>query len=251
MNGSSPFRPVEDARPADTAWPAMSWPSTLGPPRAARHADRSVTGPRLAGRVVEVLPADPDRDAADLFRALDDDRVWEHVAGRPASAAAWSRLLADRIAAGVVPWVVRLLVPVAGLPPGTVAGTSAYLDVAVDDARLEIGSTAYRPLLWGGAVNPDTKRLLLAYAFEVLGAGRVQLKTDVRNRRSQLAIAGLGARYEGTLRRYQRRQDGSVRDTVLFSILAEEWPSVRDRLDRRLAAAGHPGGNANTPHGQG
>ncbi|HEU4581308.1 MAG TPA: GNAT family protein, partial [Polyangiaceae bacterium] len=73
------------------------------------------------------------------------------------------------------------------------------------------------------------------FAFERLGAGRVQLKTDVRNQRSQRAIARLGARYEGTLRRYQRRDDGTVRDTVLFSILAEEWPQVRAGLLARLA----------------
>jgi RimJ/RimL family protein N-acetyltransferase len=73
-------------------------------------------------------------------------------------------------------------------------------------------------------------------AFEVLGAGRVQLKTDVRNARSQQAIARLGAQYEGVLRRYQRRADDTVRDTVMFSILAEEWPAVRDRLQRRVIA---------------
>jgi RimJ/RimL family protein N-acetyltransferase len=89
--------------------------------------------------------------------------------------------------------------------------------------------------VWGTAVNPETKLLLLEHAFEVLGAGRVQLKTDVRNVRSQQAIARLGARYEGTLRRYQRRSDGTVRDTVLFSVLAEEWPAVRDGLRERLA----------------
>ncbi len=83
-------------------------------------------------------------------------------------------------------------------------------------------------------MNPETKLLLLGHAFDVLGAGRVQLKTDVRNVRSQQAIARLGARYEGTLRRYQRRADGTVRDTVLFSILAEEWPAVRDALRARL-----------------
>lgn len=115
-------------------------------------------------------------------------------------------------------------------------GTSTYLDVSTADARLEIGSTAYVPAAWGTAVNPDTKIAMLTYAFEVLGVGRVQLKTDVRNVRSQQAIARLGARYEGTLRRYQRRTDGSMRDTVLFSIVVEDWPAVRTALERRLNA---------------
>ena len=95
---------------------------------------------------------------------------------------------------------------------------------------MEVGATAYMPAAWGTNVNPDTKRLLLAHAFETLGVGRVQLKTDVRNVRSQQAIARLGARCEGTLRRHQRRDDGTVRDSVLFSILAEEWPSFREGL---------------------
>ena len=129
---------------------------------------------------------------------------------------------------------MRLRVRYAGLAPGTIVGTSSYLDVAVGDARLEIGFTAYRPDVWASAVNPDTKMVLLGYAFDDLGAGRVQLKTDVRNIRSQRAIARLGARYEGTLRRYQRRADGTVRDTVLFSVLAEDWSSVRQGLANRL-----------------
>jgi N-acetyltransferase len=88
----------------------------------------------------------------------------------------------------------------------------------------------------GCVVNPETKLLLLGYAFDVLGAGRVQLKTDVRNARSQQAIARLGAQYEGVLRRYQRRSDDTVRDTMMFSVLAEEWPTVRAALIARLEA---------------
>ena len=102
------------------------------------------------------------------------------------------------------------------------------------DARLEVGSTAYAPSRWAGPVNPATKLLVLGLAFERLGAGRVQLKTDVRNTRSQQAIARLGASYEGVLRRYQRRADGTVCDTVLFSVTAEQWPAVRAGLLARL-----------------
>jgi RimJ/RimL family protein N-acetyltransferase len=121
------------------------------------------------------------------------------------------------------------------LPEGAVVGWSSYLEVSPADARLEIGNTAYTPAVWGTAVNPEAKLLLLGYAFEGLSMGRVQLKTDIRNVRSQRAIAGLGATYEGTLRRYQRRADGTVRDTVLFSITAEDWPDVRRSLIARVA----------------
>jgi len=140
---------------------------------------------RLPGRLVEVAPAVTQREAEELFRALDDDRVWQHLAGRPRRPQAVAERLEQRRAAGGLPWIVRLRTGYAGLPAGTVVGTSTYLDVSVVDARLEIGGTAYTPGVWGTAVNPDTKLALLTHAFEVLGAGRVQLKTDVRNTRSQ------------------------------------------------------------------
>jgi len=214
------FAPVVDARPDDVVWPGMSWPPA--------------PGTVLRGAVVEVAPLDLDRDTEALFHALDHDRVWEHLPFRPTDARSYSEFLRLRTSV-FFPWVIRLRVPYADLDAGEVVGTSSYLDVVAHDARLEIGFTAYRPALWATAVNPETKLLLLGYAFEQLHAGRVQLKTDVRNTRSQRAIARLGARYEGTLSRYQRRADGTVRDTVLFAVLAEDWPSVRDGLHGRLA----------------
>jgi RimJ/RimL family protein N-acetyltransferase len=215
------FEPVDDARPDDRPWAPLAWPLA---PRL-----------RLRGRVVELAQFESTRDGDALFAALDHDSAWAHVAGRPADAASYADQLAHAPGQGRFPWVVRLVEPLAGLASGSVAGTSSYLDVSVPDARLEIGSTAYDRRVWGTAVNPEAKLLLLSHAFDVLGAGRVQLKTDVRNHRSQQAIARLGARHEATLRRYQRREDGTVRDTVLFSILADEWPAVRDGLEARLA----------------
>jgi N-acetyltransferase len=208
-----------DPRPGDAAWPIANWPP---PPETA-----------LRGRTVELRPTTPD-DAAALFAALDDDRVWTHIAGRPTSAEGWRTILEAASSVGRFPWTLRLLEPVGDLPAGTVVGTSSYLEIAPNDARLEIGWTAYAPTVWGTALNPEAKLLLLGYAFETLQIGRVQLKTDIRNVRSQQAIARLGARYEGVLRRYQRRADGSVRDTVLFSITAEDWAAVEPRLRSRL-----------------
>jgi RimJ/RimL family protein N-acetyltransferase len=154
--------------------------------------------------------------------------------GRPPDPEHFAAALTKMQVDGRAVWVVRLSRPYVGLAAGTIVGTSSYLDVSVLDARLELGATAYAPTVWSTKINPDTKLVLLACAFETLGVGRVQLKTDVRNVRSQEAIGRLGARYEGTLRRYQRRADGSVRDTVLFSITAEEWPTVREGLCARV-----------------
>jgi RimJ/RimL family protein N-acetyltransferase len=187
----------------------------------------------LSGDVVEVRPTVPD-DADPLFEALDHALVWMHLTSERPRSASEMRDLVERAQQSMHPWTVRLRSPLRGLPAGVVVGWSSYLEVSVPDARLEIGSTAYAPAVWASAVNPETKLLLLGNAFDTLGFGRVQLKTDVRNTRSQDAIARLGAVREGLLRRYQRRRDGSVRDTVLFSITDDEWPAVRDALRARL-----------------
>jgi RimJ/RimL family protein N-acetyltransferase len=214
--------PGNDSRPDDKAWPKLRWPL---PPEVV-----------VGGEVAELRPADPGADAAALFAALDYDEVWQHAAGRPAGAAGWAATLAERAAAGWVSWLITLRRPAGGLAAGQVAGVTCFLDIEPADARLEIGATAYHPRVWGSAVNPDVKLALLGLAFDELDAGRVQLKTDVRNTRSQRAIAALGARYEGTLRRYQRRADGTVRDTAMFAITAEDWPAARQAITERRDA---------------
>ena len=93
---------------------------------------------------------------------------------------------------------------------------------------------AYGPRWWSTAVNAECKLLLLGHAFDDCGFGRVKIQTDLLNERSQVAIARLGATREGVLRRHMRRADGTFRDTVVFSVLRDEWPDVRDRLLRRL-----------------
>ncbi|HEY0464347.1 MAG TPA: GNAT family protein, partial [Polyangiaceae bacterium] len=190
--------------------------------------------PRLTGTIVELSACVPDRDADPLFHALDHDQVWRHLPGRPSTIQQYAATLAQRLAEGRWVWVVRLLEPHAGLPAGAVVGTTSFLELAIDDARLEIGATAYTPRVWATRVNPDAKLQLLRCAFEALHVGRVELKTDVRNSRSQRAIARLGAQYEGTLRRHKRRPDGTVRDSVLFSIIAEDWPAVNESLLARV-----------------
>lgn len=219
------FTAAADARPHDVAWPTMTWPVPAGT--------------KLLGELVALEPTAP-ADVPDLFTGLDDAEVWEHLPGRPGGPGDMAANIARCHATGTwCTWTVRLNRELAGLPVGGVVGTSSYLDVSVVDARVEIGATAFRRDAWGSGVNAETKLLLLGHAFDRLGAGRVQLKTDVRNVRSQQAIAGIGATFEGVLRRYQRRHDGTVRDTVLFSITAEDWPEVRERLAARVAQAVH------------
>ncbi len=118
---------------------------------------------------------------------------------------------------------------------GTVVGGTTFLDIGVADCRLEIGFTWLTPSVWRSAINTECKLLLLRHAFETLGANRVQLKTDSRNVRSQTAIARLGATREGVLRHHMVMPDGYLRDTVMFSIIKPEWPTVRVRLESLLA----------------
>jgi len=117
----------------------------------------------------------------------------------------------------------------------SVVGSTRYLDIQPREQGVEIGWTWYTPKVWSTTVNPETKLLLLRHAFEDWGAIRVALKTDDRNVRSQAAIRKLGAQYEGTLRNHRIRSDGSIRHTIMFSIISDEWPAVRNRLMQRIA----------------
>lgn len=205
------FQPRSDPRPDDTAWGPVGWP--MDPGTVLVHD-------------AVVLSLTDERDAPELFAALDRDACWEHVRGRPASPESLADTIRAARGSGRWMWTVR--------ETGAIVGTTSFLDISPVDARLEIGFTCYAPQVWGTVVNPACKLLLMGWAFDTAGFGRVQMKTDVRNVRSQRAIASLGATYEGVLRRYQRRQDGTVRDTVMFSVTAEEWPTVRERLEERL-----------------
>ncbi|SOD99015.1 GNAT family N-acetyltransferase [Blastococcus haudaquaticus] len=141
-----------------------------------------------------------------------------------------------------------------------VVGSTRFLDLevlgrpgvilpsdAVPPDGVEIGSTWYAASAQRTAVNTEVKLLLLAHAFEVWQALRVTLKTDARNRRSRAAIERLGARSEGIRRAHTTASDGTVRDSAYYSILAAEWPTVRDGLRRRLAAAGRAPGPVTVP----
>lgn len=205
------FEPRVDPRQNDIPWPQVQWP-----------IDRSIV---LTCGNISLHLASP-RDALGLFEALDHDECWAHVKGRPESEDDIVQTILDAQKMGRWMWIVT--------KDDVVVGTSSFLEVAPGDARLEIGWTSYTPSAWGTDVNPTAKLLLMTWAFDA-GFGRVQLKTDIRNSRSQQAISRLGATFEGVLRRYQRRADGTVRDTVVFSVLAEEWPDVRAGLLARLS----------------
>lgn len=197
--------------------------STDAPPPHAQWewSDQAV----LSFEDIELRPSTTS-DADDLFVALDDDQVWTHVKGRPVAVHEWAQVIDTARSAGRLMWTVR--------EQGRIVGSTSFLDLSIVDARVEIGHTTYSPSVWGTRVNPACKLLLMTWAFEKCGMSRVQLKTDVRNLRSQVAIERMGATREGVLRMYQRRQDDSIRDTVMYSVLAHEWPGVKENLLSRL-----------------
>ncbi|HMB81875.1 MAG TPA: GNAT family protein [Vicinamibacterales bacterium] len=129
----------------------------------------------------------------------------------------------------MLPWAVR------DVASGAVIGTTRYHDIVAAIDRVEIGHTWYAASRQRTHVNTTCKRLLLAHAFETLGCKVVGLRTDNFNFRSQRAIEGIGAKKDGVIRHHAQRKDGTVRDSVMYSILAAEWPDVRRHLDLRVA----------------
>jgi N-acetyltransferase len=192
-------------------------------------------GRSLRGRSVR-LDLASDHDGGDLFAALDHDEVWAWGYGgglRPRSPGAWRQLMEKARREERVMYVVRLIDP-DGPYDGQVVGTSSLGEVDIDNEKVHLGWTAYSPLVWGTSVNPECKLLLLWHAFEHCGFGRVKIQTDSINDRSQAAIAKIGATREGVTRRDLKRADGSWRDSVVFSVIIDDWPAVKSRLEQRL-----------------
>jgi RimJ/RimL family protein N-acetyltransferase len=128
----------------------------------------------------------------------------------------------------MLPWAVR------ELTTGAIAGTTRYHDIVPHIDRVEIGYTWYAARWQRTHVNTACKSLLFAHAFETLGCRVVGLRTDNFNFRSQRAIEALGAKKDGVIRHHYARRDGTVRDTVMYSVLAAEWPDVKRHLELRL-----------------
>jgi RimJ/RimL family protein N-acetyltransferase len=182
----------------------------------------------LTGTHVVLEPVE-ERHHADLLAAGRDDAVWEWLPwARPRTEAEVAAYLeGDR---GAFPFAQ------VEAKSGRAVGVTTYRDVDEHHRTLEIGGTWIGRPWWRTALNTEAKLLFIGHAFETLGANRVALKTDIRNERSQAAIARLGAVREGVLRHQYVRRDGSLRDSVMYSIVPEEWPAVKEHLRARLEA---------------
>ena len=185
----------------------------------------------LAGRHVRLEPL--ARGHVDELAAAAADgelsRLWYTGVPAPDAAAAWvEAALAMRENEGALPFVVR------ALADGCIVGSTRYFHVEAAHRRLEIGHTWYAQRVQRTAVNTECKLLLLTHAFEALGCIAVEFRTHFFNFASRAAIARLGAKQDGILRNHQRLPDGTLRDTVVFSIIAGEWPAVKRHLAFQL-----------------
>lgn len=185
----------------------------------------------LSGRFVRLERLGTEH-RADLEAAAGEDPSALRYVGTSLATQGWDAWYGEA-AAGVAEGRYVVWATIA-LDTGRAVGSSRFGDIDVPSERVEIGWTWLAPSRWRSATNSEAKLLQLTYAFDELGAGRVALKTDARNARSQAAIERLGAVREGVLRRHMRLRDGFIRDTVYYSILRDEWPATRDRLTKRL-----------------
>lgn len=190
--------------------------------------------PRLSGTHVSLEPL-ATAHLHGIEQALHGDalaRLWYTNVPKAADSAGWLRNALDKQALGIeVPFVVRDA-------DGAVAGSTRFYDLDPSIPRLSIGYTWYAPRVQRTGLNTEAKLLLLSHAFETLGCASVYLETSWFNHASRTAIARLGAKQDGILRNHRRHADGSLRDTVVFSILDSEWPGVKSNLRHRLQQGG-------------
>lgn len=206
---------------------------------ASRGAGRFDPQPvTLEGMGVRLEPLDL-RHAKDLLEAGRDPSVWRFRPGEPFGTLDEVRRWIDA-ALGAVREGGEVAFAILRLPDGAAVGSTRYMDIRRAARALEIGSTWITPDVQRTGVNTECKYLLLRHAFEDLGAMRVQLKTDGRNEKSQRAIERIGGIREGVLRKHMVLGDGFQRDTVMYSIIADEWPAVKGRLEGMLRRGATP-----------
>ena len=189
--------------------------------------------PALSHPLVRLEPLAPSH-ASDLAAAVEDGDLWRAFwtaipePGR--MAAEVERRLDAQRRREIAAWAV--------VDPrtGAAVGMTSYMNIDAANRRLEIGATWIARSAQGTGINPAMKLLLLDRAFDVLECNAVEFRTHWHNQQSRAAIARLGAKQDGVLRAHQVWKDGTVRDTVVFSIVAPEWPAARAALESRLAA---------------
>ncbi len=186
----------------------------------------------LTGEEVELRPLAMEHAEA-LWEAGSDPVIWSYMPSAVQTLAQMEIWISEALKAAAsgleMPFVIWRR------SEERFVGSTRFMDISAAHRGLEIGATWHSPGVWRTRVNTECKYLLLRHAFETLGAIRVQLKTDARNERSQRAIERIGGVREGVLRRHRILWDGYIRDSVYYSVIDEEWPAVKARLEEMLA----------------
>jgi RimJ/RimL family protein N-acetyltransferase len=186
----------------------------------------------LEGHGVRLEPLAKEHEKG-LVEAAKDGRLWELFftsVPEPDQVAFYISQALERQQQGeMLPWAVR------DLGSGEIVGSTRYHDIIAAADRVEIGYTWYAQRCQRTHVNTVCKLLLFSHGFEQLKCGVIGLRTDNFNFRSQKAIEALGAKKDGMIRHHVPRRDGSIRDTVMYSVLAQEWPAVKKHLQLRLS----------------
>ena len=207
--------------------------NTAKPTFTGESAMPNVEPVLLRGERVQLEPLDLEH-REELFAATQAEAIWEFLPRPLLARADFDEVFNDALIARdretELPFAIR------DLASGKLVGSTRYLEISLANRAVEIGWTWLHPSAWRTRVNSECKYLLLRHAFETLGCVRVQLKTDLRNLRSQNAIARIGGVREGVLRKHKILHNGYVRDTVFFSIIAAEWPAAKERSEQMLEA---------------
>lgn len=186
----------------------------------------------LEGTHVRLEPLAPQH-LDGIMRAGEDDAVWTWLPYRPTTRAEYGAWLDDALTAQAKGH--QLPFATVDRATGNVVGSTRLFFVSPPDRRVEIGGTWLAPAAQRTPINTESKLLLLAHCFDVLGCVRVELKTDARNTNSQRAIVRIGAKHEGVMRKHMLTRGGLHRDSVYYAIVDDDWPGVRTRLEEMLA----------------
>lgn len=196
----------------------------------------------LRGQWIELHPVEQET-LDELFEVGRDREIWRLTSVDYSDPQIFypnfTAALRDREQGKAYPLLIRLR------EGGRIIGTTRLLELHPQDSKLEIGVTWMASAFWGSGINLECKQLLLEYCFEALGVNRVQFRAKSDNARSRRALEKIGATFEGVLRKDKIEPSGKPRDTAFYSILAEEWPEVRERLALQLEAARRRAGAAN------
>ena len=187
--------------------------------------------PTFEGRVVRLEPLAAEHEEG-LWLASRDPATWRWLSiVQPQTRAEWTEYTRQALAAANA----GAEIPLVTLRRSEIVGSTRFLALRPEHGSVEIGWTWLRPDAWGTGANVEAKLLQMRHAFENWGCRRVEFKTDALNDRSCRALEALGATFEGIHRKHMLVRNGENRDSAWYSVTDDDWPSVRERLEARLA----------------